>query len=148
VIVGGSKCVLADGECAGRLEWHHAIKQQRLKRKFPLGAYFGKGLGWQPVTRFGLLQDWYVGYPIKPLDEILGDTRNRVWLCSHHHEKVTNGRLKVELPESVWEFAAEFGLTAQLENDLARQAPSHEQAESLEDAYRNSGHWAMGRHRL
>lgn len=37
-----------------------------------------------------------------------------------HHELVTNGRLKVELPESVWEFAREFGLDAQLENDLAR----------------------------
>jgi hypothetical protein len=30
-------CQLQDGECRGRLEWHHAIKQQRLKRAFPHG---------------------------------------------------------------------------------------------------------------
>ena len=36
-----SRCVFAGGEhgpCEGRLEWHHAIKQQRLKRQFPFGG--------------------------------------------------------------------------------------------------------------
>src|SRR6266498_2440841 len=105
--------------CSARLEWHHAIKQQRLKREFKYGARWrdeGMASHWaparryDPVTRSGPFQ--------RTLDDILGDTRNRVWLCSHHHELVTNNRVEAPLPESVWEFAREFGLDAQLENDL------------------------------
>jgi hypothetical protein len=110
-------------ECAGRLEWHHAVKQQRLRREFPVGAW---RLTHGDVTWKRIEPRWPVP-PIVPnevvsLDDILGDPRNRVWLCSHHHELVTNGRLDVALPRSVWEFAREFGLDAQLENDLARRS--------------------------
>lgn len=117
-------CVFRNGEhgkCEGRLQWHHAIKQQRLKRGFPWGAWRGLAQTWQPIGRYDLTPR---GGDIEmiPLADILGDARNRVWVCSHHHELVTNGRLHVELPQSVWEFADEYGLRAMLENDLARRA--------------------------
>lgn len=117
-----SHCVFNNGECDGRLEWHHAIKQQRIKREFKYGALHNGDLAtpeWVPASRHDPVSatDAYG----LTLDHILGDPRNRVWLCSHHHELVTNGRLDVELPESVWVFARKFGLAAQLENDLARR---------------------------
>jgi hypothetical protein len=112
-------CQLQDGSCGGRLEWHHVIKQQRLKREFRFGAWrIPSDETWRPYDR----RDNQVPFKLrKTLDQILGDERNRVWLCSAHHERVTNGRLEAPLPDSVYEFAAEFGLTAQLENDLARR---------------------------
>jgi hypothetical protein len=111
-------CAAFSPECHGVLEWHHAVKQQRIKRAFPHGAIWG--LSWHPATRYSPVTH---GSPVtRTLDDILGDTRNRVWLCSRHHELVTNGRLEIELPESVWEFAADFGFTAGLENDEARRA--------------------------
>ena len=120
------RCQLESPECRGRLEWHHAIKQQRIRREFKWGAwarpqYTLPGPGaWVPAHRSEPVTRSHA--TALTLDDILGDTRNRVWLCSFHHEKVTNGRLKVELPESVWEFAREHGLEAQLENDIARAA--------------------------
>lgn len=108
-------CQFADGDCAGRLEWHHAIKQQRLRREFRYGAWRVDGDRWWVPASRGADPDLF-------LDQILGDPRNRVFLCTHHHELVTNGRLTVELPDSVWEFAREFGLTGMLENDLRRAA--------------------------
>lgn len=121
MIVGGSKCALADKGCAGRLEWHHAIKQQRLKREFKYGAWrhFSGRQAWFAASRYDPVTRRTI--ESRTLDDIVGDPRNRVWLCSHHHELVTNGRLKLELPESVWEFAREFGLVGMLENDLARR---------------------------
>jgi hypothetical protein len=116
-------CAMFSPECHGRLEWHHAIKQQRLKRTFPHGARWAQqGLAsrWVPADRYGPVSRYGIG--ARTLDDILGDTRNRVFLCTRHHELVTNGRLKVELPPSVWRFAEEFGLTAQLENDIRRAA--------------------------
>jgi hypothetical protein len=118
-------CVFAGKDCAGRLEWHHAIKQQRLRREFKYGArrdsiYHRPNGLWVPAHRVAPVTQTLYGQ--RTLDDILGDTRNRIFLCSHHHELVTNGRLKVEIPESVYEFAREFGLEAQLENDLRRAA--------------------------
>lgn len=115
-------CALASKDCAGRLEWHHVIKQQRLRREFKYGAFeiptwqltAASEQVWSPAHRYA--------DPDLSLDSILGDTRNRIFLCSHHHELVTNGRVKVELPDSVWEFAREFGLEGMLENDLRRAA--------------------------
>ncbi len=117
MIVGGSKCVLADGECYGRLEWHHVVKQQRLRREFPHGA----ALRPAEVGARCWVRPNYGEAPSLTLADILGDTRNRVWLCKHHHKLVTNHRVDVPLPDSVWEFAREFGLDAALENDLARR---------------------------
>lgn len=113
------QCALAgEGHCLGRLEWHHAVTKDRLKRAFPHGAiidYHERPRRYIPASRM-----WSPD-PDVTLDAILGDTRNRVWLCGAHHEKVTNARLAVDLPESVWEFAREYGLDAPLENDIARR---------------------------
>lgn len=114
-------CAAFSPECHGRLEWHHAVSRNRLKRQFPRGAWrYGNGAEpFSPVPR-GLRVEGHI--QLRLLDEILGDTRNRIWICSFHHERLTNGRLKVELPESVHEFAADFGFTAALENDARRAA--------------------------
>jgi hypothetical protein len=123
VLVGGSKCVLgADGGCEGRLEWHHAIKQQRLKRQFPFGALACYSAITDATGQRWMCADRYEEGCDLSLDDILGDTRNRIWLCSHHHELVTNGRVEAPLPDSVWIFAKEFGLEGMLDNDIARRA--------------------------
>jgi hypothetical protein len=112
-------CQLQDGSCGGRLEWHHAIKQQRLRREFRYGGVWAQGRFW-PGSRYAPVTESRYGLLVT-LDDILGDERNRVFLCSHHHELVTNGRLEPPLPDEVWVFAREFGLTGMLENDLARR---------------------------
>ena len=122
MIVGGSKCVLANSECRGRLEWHHAVKQQRLKREFKYGAVWKiRDAKWIPCSHYDPVVYSQEGFA-RSLYDILGDPRNRIWLCSAHHEKLTNARVQVPIPESVWEFCDEFGLRAMLENDLARAA--------------------------
>jgi hypothetical protein len=119
------RCAFADEdghECKGVLEWHHVIKQQRLKSKFRYGAYWSQqdGGGWEPSDRFTPID--FDEEECVTLDSIIADTRNRMWLCSEGaHEPVTNARLRVVVPESVWEFAREYGLVAMVENDLARQ---------------------------
>jgi hypothetical protein len=76
--------------------------------------------GWRPAQRWEPVKESHM--LTKTLDDILGDTRNRIWLCSHHHELVTNGRVEAPLPDSVWIFAKEFGLEGMLDNDIARRA--------------------------
>jgi hypothetical protein len=46
-----------------------------------------------------------VDHLVTTLDLILGDRRNRVFLCPDHHELVEKGALRVQVPESVWEVA-------------------------------------------
>lgn len=118
-------CALAGLECQPPIEWHHVITKNRLKRQFPLGAWrerYTDGT-WRPITR-SMNTDFL---DTKTLNLILGDKRNRVWLCTYHHELLTNARLWLKPPQSVWEFAADFGLTGQLENDVARHTPQQEE---------------------
>lgn len=109
--------------CAGRIEWHHVIKKQRIKDRFPRGAYrgFDAGTPWQPLTRTGsYFPPGHIEY--LPLAEILADPRNRMWLCKEGaHEPVTNARSRFPIPMRVWDFANDFGMTGALENDLAKQ---------------------------
>lgn len=119
-------CAAYSPECHGRLEWHHALSQSRLKRKFKYGAVWEEPCEhsssgyWLPTSRYTPIERSSGRH--LALSDILGDTRNRIWACSYHHEKITNARIRVELPESVHEFAAEFGFTAALENDARRTA--------------------------
>ncbi len=114
-------CAAYSPECRGRLEWHHAVTKSRIKRAFKYGALWDEGIGHAiPASRYAPVT--FTDAHHTTLDDMLGDTRNRVWLCQAHHERVTNGRLEVELPGSVYEFADEFGFRAQLENDQARRA--------------------------
>lgn len=121
MIAGGSKCVFAGSEhgpCSGRIQWHHVYPKSRLKKQFKYGAFRFSAAGnrFYPASR-------HTADPELTLDDILGDPRNRMWLCAEgHHEPVTNHRLHPSVPDSVWEFCADFGLTAELENDIARAA--------------------------
>lgn len=114
------------GPCRGEIQWHHVVKQQRITHKFANGAYLIRDSHiWQPIPRYGVdyvrAHGWDVAATIT-LDLILADGRNRMWLCTEgHHEPVTNGRIHPKVPDSVWEFAREYGMVADLENDLARQ---------------------------
>lgn len=115
-------CALEDlGGCGGRLEWDHVVKQHRIKREYKHGAVWSQGRFW-PASRYDRVGVSRNAFFEKTLDDILGDTRNRRWLCTRHHELVTNHRVEAPIPGSVWEFAAEFGFTAQLENDIARRS--------------------------
>ncbi len=109
------------GPCAGPLQVHHWIKQQRIKRAFPRGAFRHSGAGWQPVPR-GIEDFRELGTPgqLLPVDGILADPRNLIVLCWDHHQRLEGDYSA--LPPAVWEFAREFGLDAQLENDIARRA--------------------------
>ena len=105
--------------CEGRVEWHHVVKQQRLRREFRYGArYDVERAVYVPATRYSAVVHSTTGR--RTLDSILGDRRNLLWLCHHHHELVTAGRITLEVPDSVWRFASEYGLTGMLENDLAK----------------------------
>lgn len=115
-----ARCVLAGPghRCYGRPQWHHPIKQQRIKRAFPYGARRHLTSGaWEPAPR---LKPVTRSSPTeRSLNRILTDERNRVWACWDAHQAIEGDYSR--LPESVWEFAREFGLDAQLENDIARQ---------------------------
>ena len=109
--------------CSGKVEWHHVVTKNLIKRRFKWGAWrrFGSDEPWTPGRR-GVFPSGHIEY--RSLDDILVDPRNRVWLCSEGaHEPVTNARLRLRVPASVWMFAADFGFTAALENDLAKQTP-------------------------
>lgn len=115
------RCALGPDSCGGPLEWHHPILQQRIRDRFRRGAWrpeFSDEV-WQPVGKLGIPAD--VDAEMMTARDICGDTRNRIVLCDDHHDRLHNGRLEAELPEQVWKFAREFGLDAQLENDLARK---------------------------
>lgn len=108
MIAGGSKCVFAgghNGECGGRIRWHHPVTKNRLKRAFPRGAWQLDGNTdfppWQPIGRHGPPTDADV--LTRTLSDILGDTRNQVWICDVHSELG-------QLPDSAQEFCREFGL--------------------------------------
>lgn len=127
------RCELAGrGACGpGRVQWHHPIKQQRIRDRFPRGAWRpgedhvlrSEHEDWEPIPRGYSVRDVSPGFETVTLTAILRDERNRMMLCSgplsHHSEVEGDYR---NLPERVWEFAREFGLLAMLENDIARQA--------------------------
>jgi hypothetical protein len=106
--------------CNGRPQWHHPVKKQRIKGKFKFGAvrdFSGSARRWMPATRYA---------PVTRNDDteltlrrILIDPRNRVWACWDAHQ-VIEGDHRYLAP-AAWEFAREFGLDAELENDIARQ---------------------------
>jgi hypothetical protein len=84
---------------------HHAIYKQRIRRWVESMAYelrFGPG----EISRLLAIWCW--------------DLRNRVWLCeschTNHHSRFSP-LPQVCLPDSVWQFAADIGMTGDLERD-------------------------------
>lgn len=123
-------CVLAgvDGHvCSGRPQWHHPIKKQRVRDAFPRGAWRPRrpdpewqSPEWEPVPRGYSVRDVSEDFEARSLAAILRDPRNRIWACWDAHQAIEGDVSR--LPAPVWEFAREFGLDAQLENDIRRQA--------------------------
>lgn len=113
------------GGCAGwPVEWHHVYPKARLKARFKYGAWYHVlHERWYAASRYDPVKPADRGRWGRTLDDILGDPRNRMWLCPEgHHEPVTNGALHLPIPASVWGFADDYGLRAELENDLARRS--------------------------
>lgn len=105
--------------CRGWSEWHHVVIQQRIKGRYPRGAVYDAELAsWRPLKRGEVTHPWVAH---KTQDELLGDERNRIWLCVGHHELVTNHRVYPRTPAAALEFAQEFGFAADLEADEARR---------------------------
>ena len=100
-----TECVFHGVDCRGRLQWHHVVPQQRIKRlhKSVVAAY-----------RRGGPKPWACSRAIT-------DERNRVWLCVYHHGEVEAKRLYVDPPGSVLEFAREYGLEWSLEGDESKR---------------------------
>lgn len=71
----------------GRVDWHHIITQQTIKREVDP----------ELVT------------------QALCDPRNGVPLARWHHGMVDSYMTSIELPDDVWRFAADYGLTWALE---------------------------------
>lgn len=117
------RCVFAgrDGHvCTSRPQWHHPIKKQRIRDRFKHGAWLDVRTGrWNAAHRTDPVRR--NGFESRTLGAILQDERNRIWACWDAHQAI-EGDVR-NLPEPVWEFAREFGLDAQLENDVARQRP-------------------------
>lgn len=97
-------CVFSGDDCRGRLQWHHVIPRQRIRRAWK-SACAAQGRGGPKA--------WILG-------DAIHDARNRVWLCVYHHGEVEAKRLYVTAPESAREFAAEYGFLAELEADELR----------------------------
>lgn len=98
-------CVFHGPDCRGRLQWHHVVPRQRIRRAWKSE---------QAAHRRGENP-----YPW-PLYRALNDDRNRVWLCVFHHGQVEMRKLYVDPPESAREFAREYGLEWSLEADARR----------------------------
>lgn len=93
------RCVLADETCDGRLEGHHIITQQRLRKLAERGHLTGD------------------------LREAIADTRNGIALCRSHHHRVERGSLSLsrdDLPEPIEAFAEDFGCGAELSDRYGR----------------------------
>ena len=81
----GSSCSICPAEggvCSGVIQGHHAISKQALKRR--------------------------------SLHAFLWDVRNKVDVCTFRHEQITTNAKPLPadlLPDAVWAFAADVGLT-------------------------------------
>ena len=100
------ECALHGPDCRGRLQWHHVIPKQRIRRAWKSARAHYNRTGTKP---------WSV-------TKAIADERNRVWLCVYHHGQVEAKRLYVEPPESAVEFAREYGLEWSLDVDRERAA--------------------------
>lgn len=91
-MIEGSYCAAMGARCDGRIQLHHLVPQQRIKRehKAAVAAY-----------RRGGPKPWALG-------RMLADERNLVPLCKRHHELVEQHLLEIDVPAEAWLFAAEL----------------------------------------
>ena len=99
--------------CQGPTDLHHVIPRGTIKRRFPFGALEDG----TPATR---LQQ-----PRTPQLDLIQDRRNLQPVCRAHHANHHNARFSItreRLPESVEDFAAQFGFVPWLERTYRREA--------------------------
>lgn len=87
--------------CIAPVDPHHIIKRQTIRGQVSRGAW---------------LEDYA---------HILHDSRNIIPVCRQHHANWHNARFTVarsELPESVEQFAAEYGLTWALDREYGQRS--------------------------
>lgn len=105
------------GECSGRLDKHHVIKAQRIRRRFPFGAVVMEDGTVVPATRLTVRSD-----ALTSLTSILRDRRNLKDACRFHHDNWHWSRFSFpyeDLPPEVIEFAEQYGLVSELERAYA-----------------------------
>ena len=92
-------CFWGHGRCVGRVQKHHVIPRQELRKRHA-GATHSQQLRLDPPE-------------LKPLRTWIADERNIVGLCFHHHQQLTNARIYLRrsmLPSGIDDFASETGL--------------------------------------
>lgn len=97
-------CVFHGADCAGRIQLHHCVPRQRLRREWKAA---------KAAHRRGGPKPWSI-------TRAIADERNLVPVCHFHHGQVEAHKLYVTFPESVLEFAREYGLEGSLEADVYR----------------------------
>jgi hypothetical protein len=100
-------CALSHlGDCDGRVQEHHIVKRQSIRRVW-------RSL--MAAKRRGGPKPWSV-------TKAIADPRNKVNVCWHHHKPVEEGRLAVPLPAGFYGFVNEYGLQGQLPRQLREVA--------------------------
>lgn len=99
-------CALHGPDCDGRLQNHHVVSRQRLRR------------AWKAAKA----EERRTGVRAWSITAAINDERNLTALCVHHHMQVEAKRVRVPVSEGAWAFAAEYGLDAMLAEDLRRAA--------------------------
>lgn len=106
--------LLCENRSAGRMDLHHVVPQQRIKREYPRGGWVSNDV-LLPVLK---------GAPSSPLDvtveALLADERNLIPLARWHHFMFENKRVRIireALPDAVEEFARFTGLQWSLDRD-------------------------------
>lgn len=110
-------------DCYGRITVHHVVSQQRLKRRFPVGARLNPVTGAKYIRV--LRRDLAITGRDIPLRTILGDPRNHVDVCFGDHQLVEGGSLSVgprDLPEGFWSFVRDYDLWGDLPRHLQEVA--------------------------
>lgn len=106
--------VLCESRSMGRMDFHHVVPQQRIKREYPRGGWVSNGV-LLPVLKDA---------PASPLDVtlevLLADERNLIPLGRWHHAALEAKRVRImreALPDAVEEFARFVGLQWSLDRD-------------------------------
>lgn len=104
---GNTGCYFAGQDCRGRIQLHHVVSRQRIRRRWN---------GLHAEHRRGGPEPW-------GLMGALGDERNLVPVCVFHHGQVEQKLLYITvLPDPVREFAREYGFEADLEVDESKRS--------------------------
>jgi hypothetical protein len=101
-------------DCDGRIQNHHAIKQQTIKSLFRKQ----KPRPQAPDVELRTYKE--------RLRDALSDTRNRLWACKRHHDLHEKSKWipvpRSEVPDELEDFAEEYGLGYDLDRQFGVRA--------------------------